>query len=189
MIGLASAGRPQTLAKVEDPEAYAVYSVVFTPEPSNKPAKHRRLIISSTTTDYPSYGDNPDACLKPDPANEASLQPLIKAYHEANKTPSLLLREFSLPNEYEIVPSETILGFFKGKGSGSWTAFYKRFPNTGGYVFMSAVGFNADHTLALMYAGHACGGLCGGGAYHFLKKVDGRWTEINWPGTTCTWVS
>jgi len=21
------------------------------------------------------------------------------------------------------------------------------------------------------------------------KKVDGKWTEINWPGTTCTWVS
>jgi len=65
----------------------------------------------------------------------------------------------------------------------------ERVPGSGGYVEMSAVGFNSDKTLALLYAGHSCGGLCGGGTYHLLKKADGKWTEINWPGTTCTWVS
>ena len=190
MIGLASAGRSQTPSTIEDADAYAIYSIVFTPEPSEKPAKPRRLIIQDKTVDMWSLGDEDrDACLKPEPANEATLRPLINAYREANKTPSFLQRKFTLPNEYEIVPSETIDAFFKTKGPGGWAGFYKKFPNTGGYVFMSAVGFNADKTMALVYAGHSCGGLCGGGAYRFFKKVDGNWKEFNWPGTSCTWVS
>ena len=32
------------------------------------------------------------------------------------------------------------------KGPGDWADFYKKFTNTGGYVFMSAVGFDADPT-------------------------------------------
>ena len=189
LIGFVWVGRAQTAAKVEDPDAYAVYSVVFTPEPDEKPAKQRRLIIRAGTSDYPRYSNEPDECLKPDDANETRLRPLINAYRDANKSMSVLQRKFSLPFEYELVPSDVIDGFFKTKGPGGWADFYKRFPGSGGYVEMSAVGFNSDKTLALLYAGHSCGGLCGGGAYHLLKKVDGKWTEINWPGTTCTWVS
>jgi hypothetical protein len=190
VIGLAAAGRSQTISKIDDPDAYAIYSMVFTPDADEKPAKPRRLIIQDKTEDYPSYGsEDRDNCLKPEPTQEAALRPLINAYHEANKTPSLLQRMFTLPNEYEIVPSATIEAFFKGKGSGSWAGFYKKFPNTGGFVYVSNVGFNSDRTLALMYAGHSCGGLCGGGAYHFFKKVDGKWIESNWPGVSCTWVS
>ena len=189
LIGIASAGRSQTPPKVEDADAYAVYTVVFTPEPSEKPRKPRRVVIRAGTSDYPRFSDDTDECLKPDPANEASLRPLINNYREVNKRASILQRQFSFPFEYELVPSETIDSFFKSKGPGGWTGFYKRFPNSGGYVEMSAVGFNSDKTLALMYAGHSCGGLCGGGAYHLLKKVDGKWTEINWPGISCTWVS
>jgi hypothetical protein len=190
VIGLASAGRSQTISKIEDPDAYAIYSIIFTPDADEKPAKPRRLIIQDKTVDYPNYSDDErDQCLAPTPENEATLRPLINAYREANKTPSLLQRLFTLPNEYEIVPSDTIEAFFKSKAGGNWAAFYKRFPKPGGYVFMSAVGFNADRTMALAYAGHACGGLCGGGAYHFFKKVDGKWKEFNWPGISCTWVS
>ena len=189
LIGFVWVGRGQTVAKVEDPDAYAVYSVVFTPEPGEKPAKPRRLIIRAETSDYPRFSSEPDGCLEPDSENEARLRPLIDSYRKANKIRSVLQQKFNFPFEYELVPSETIDGFFKSKGPGGWAGFYKRFPNSGGYVEMSAVGFNSDKTLALMYAGHSCGGLCGGGAYHFFKKVDGKWKEFNWPGISCTWVS
>jgi hypothetical protein len=189
LVGFALAGRGQTLPKVEDLDAYAVYAVVFSPEPDEKPAKPRRIVIRAGTSDYPRMTDEPDECLKPDAANEAKLRPLIDNYRDANKKASVLQRKFSFPFEYDLVPSEVVDGFFKSKGPGGWADFYKRFPNSGGYVEMSAVGFNSDKTLALLYAGHSCGGLCGGGSYHLLRKLDGKWTEINWPGTTCTWVS
>jgi hypothetical protein len=189
LIALAYVGSSQTPPTIDDPDAYAVYSVVFAPEPGEKPRKNRRVVIRAGTSDYPRFSDDLDECLKPDAENEARLRPLINAYREANKRQSILLRRFSFPFEYDLVPSETIDGFFKTKGPGGWAGFYKRFPNSGGYVEMSAVGFNSDKTLALMYAGHSCGGLCGGGGYYLLKKTDGKWTEVNWPGTSCTWVS
>ena len=66
VIGLASAGRSQTISKIEDPDSYVIYSIIFTPEPSEKRAKPRSLIIQDTTTDMWSSGDDDrDACLKP----------------------------------------------------------------------------------------------------------------------------
>jgi hypothetical protein len=37
------------------------------------------------------------------------------------------------------------------------------------------VGFSRDGMRALVYVGHECGSLCGGGKYHLLVKKDGRW--------------
>ena len=54
---------------------------------------------------------------------------------------------------------------------------------------MSAVGFNVDKTLALVYVGHSCGGLCGGGSYHLLKKAGEKWVESPWKGVSCSWAS
>jgi len=40
---------------------------------------------------------------------------------------------------------------------------------------VSAVGFNKDGSRGLVYLGHHCGSLCGGGQYRLLVKKDGRW--------------
>ena len=175
---------------IDDIDSYAVYNAIFTPEKGEKVETNRRLIIEDETTDYPSYGDEDrSACLKPNPDQEKTLGPLIENYRKVNEKPSLLLRRFELPYKYELVEHAIVNGFFKEKGPGGWPDFYKRFPDSNGYAYVSAVGFNDDKTLALVYAGHSCGGLCGGGSYYFMKKVDGRWTEVNFPGQTCTWVS
>ena len=52
--------------------------------------------------------------------------------------------------------------------------FQKRFPNNLGYVVLSAVGFNRDQTQAVFYIDHFCG-LCGGGRYALMEKVNGSW--------------
>lgn len=55
---------------------------------------------------------------------------------------------------------------------------------------VSAVGFNRDRTRALVYVGHHCGMLCGGGRYHVLVKTDGRWQEYKeFRGGSCFWAS
>ena len=52
---------------------------------------------------------------------------------------------------------------------------------------MSAVGFNKETTLAVVYTGSSCGGLCGSWSFHLLEKTDGKWKEA--PGVTCSMVS
>ncbi len=65
-----------------------------------------------------------------------------------------------------------------------------RYPGSGGYLQVSAVGFDAAKIRAMVYMGHHCGGLCGGGAFHLMTKVNGQWREADVDGVSnCTWVS
>jgi hypothetical protein len=42
---------------------------------------------------------------------------------------------------------------------------------------VSAVGFDRTKTRALVHVGGHGAADCGGGRYHFLEKVGGRWVE------------
>ena len=52
--------------------------------------------------------------------------------------------------------------------------FQKEFPNNQGLIALSGVGFNRTRTQAVFYVDHFCG-LCGGGRYVLMAKVDGAW--------------
>jgi len=51
----------------------------------------------------------------------------------------------------------------------------------------SEVYFNAHHTVALVYATHWCGALCGQGFWVALALEDGQWKPLRWSATT--WIS
>jgi hypothetical protein len=53
----------------------------------------------------------------------------------------------------------------------------------------SAVGFNVDKPIAVVYMGHSCGPLCGGGTFHVLEKSEGKWKPFEWKGSSCAWIS
>ncbi|MFZ0523321.1 MAG: hypothetical protein WAN14_21880 [Candidatus Acidiferrales bacterium] len=61
-----------------------------------------------------------------------------------------------------------------------------RFPRNLGYFVVSHVGLNLNKTEALLYVDHFCGGLCGGGEYVLMHKVNGVWHVVDRHGT---WVS
>lgn len=107
----------------------------------------------------------------------------LDAFRETNNQQTTFQRSFHTATAYEIVDSTELDPIFK---SGSWPAFYKRFPDSPGIVRFSRVGFGADGTQALFYLSHTCGGLCGGGEYVVMERRDGRWViekEIE------TWMS
>jgi len=64
--------------------------------------------------------------------------------------------------------------------------FEARFPNNLGYFVVSHVGLNLNRTEALLYIDHFCGGLCGGGDYVLMRKVNGVWHVVE---RHMTWVS
>ncbi len=61
---------------------------------------------------------------------------------------------------------------------------YKGAPALYGF---SEVYFNLHHTVALVYATHWCGGLCGQGFWVALALKDGQWKRLKWSATT--WIS
>jgi hypothetical protein len=52
--------------------------------------------------------------------------------------------------------------------------FQKKFPHNLGLITLSGVGFNVRRTQAVFYIDHFCG-LCGGGRYVLMEKIDGAW--------------
>jgi hypothetical protein len=72
------------------------------------------------------------------------------------------------------------------KDAGAWRKFFKKYPNSPGIVVVSRIGFNAEHTEAVVYSGHSCGTLCGQGEFDHLMKQDGVWTVTD---RTIVWIS
>jgi hypothetical protein len=57
-----------------------------------------------------------------------------------------------------------------------WLAFRKRYPLAWGYVELSRIGFNPEHTQALVYVTHWCGDGCMSGDVWFLTRTGENWT-------------
>jgi hypothetical protein len=121
-------------------------------------------------------------CLRPEPESERIIGSAISEHVKLNEKPWLLRPRFVIKQPYKLIgPGEP--------ENGNWKKFYKRYPNSGGIFALSAVGFNADKTVAIVYMGHHCGGLCGGGGYHILQKRSGKWEPLKWKGSSCSWIS
>lgn len=173
-------------SEYRDPDAYTVYAAIIEKEWTIEEVKAEKLVIQSETEDHLSnHGQK--MCLKPAPGDEqASI--ILKAFQQANEKPWLLQRLFDIPQAYQLVSKLSVQEII-GKDFGGWPKFFEKYPDSGGSIHMSAVGFNGDKTQALVYMGHWCGSLCGGGGYHRLEKKDGKWREIPWNGEGCSWNS
>jgi hypothetical protein len=90
-------------------------------------------------------------------------------YLRSNESALPLEPRFNLPTPYELADV----------GNLDNDAKHEFAEKSGGYrVYeLSAVGFNSDMTLAIVYVGFDCL-MCGRWALHVLKKTDGKWKEI-----------
>ncbi len=184
-LGFAPLQQPAPNAPAEAyrvPEAYEIYSQLLSEGSSASEGRPKKLIIRQETI------APDDMCVKPEGASIPILAPVIADFVEKNNKPWLLQEMFTMPRPYEFVSAADLDAIFE-KGPGGWKGFYERYPKSGGYLQVSAIGFNAEKTIAIVYMAHGCGGLCGGGGFSILEKKDGKWREMKWQGTTCTWVS
>ena len=162
-------------------EAYEVYSAILPSGWTWREAKSKKLVIRSDTRTY-------DMCLRPEKEYEEIIGPAISDYVRQNEKTWILQKNLSIEKPYEIIRGDEIQSMFE-QGLEGWKPFYEKYPDSGGWIELSAVGFNGDKTVAVVYMGHHCGGLCGGGNFHVLQKRDGKWVPLEWKGRSCGWAS
>ena len=169
----ARAGQEPSPLAVDDPEAYRVYAFLLSTEWPRHAAKPNVFAIQRETSTFdcmfargkrkePSFVIS-NGVVRPFNPNEQrpvrlpdpTWTPVLDAYL-ANQTVRTLLPGQELGVPYRLVTAREI---------------------SGGYIQMSAVGFDAAGTRARVYMGYQCGGLCGGGNLHLLEKVNGGWRE------------
>jgi hypothetical protein len=147
-----------------DPDAYEIYSMLLRTE---APGSVTRWVINQATKRGPLA-----MCLRPLADQEAIYRPIIQDFERKNQRRFLLERNFDLPEYYLVAYPDRLL--------------------PPGLLFeVSAVGFNSDHTRALVYVGHYCQGTCGSGMYHLMAKTAGRWdVDREYHGVpSCLWAA
>ena len=174
------AGAQDQLRQYEDADAYDVYLAILPLEWPLSVANAKALVIAAETSGY-------KMCIEPEGESKLLIGTAIDDYVKQNVKKLLLQRKFGDKIPYNIVGSKELTSLFDSRGG--WDAFYKKYPDSGGMIGMSAVGFNADKTIAVVYMGHGCGLLCGGGELHVLQKKDGKWIPLVWNGNRCGWAS
>lgn len=163
----------------DDQQAYEIYSAILPSEWPIRDAHTKTLIIQTETKGF-------EMCLRPDKESEEKLGPAISDYTRLNAKPLLLQRRIDIETPYQLIMAEQL----NTKSNAGWEEFGRRYPDSRGWIELSAVGFNNEKTVAVVYMGHHCGPLCGGGGFHVLKKKAGRWVELKeWKGGSCSWAA
>jgi hypothetical protein len=170
----------QPTAPYDDPIAYEVYSAILPAEWRVRIARPKTLVILSATKGY-------KMCLVPEKESEELIGAAISDYVKLNEKTWLLQAEkFKLGTPPKMIGSEELKSLLE---RGKWANFYRQYEDSDGVIELSAVGFNSDKTVAVVYMGHSCGSLCGGGSFHVLQKKDGKWTPAEWQGESCQWAA
>lgn len=111
---------------------------------------------------------------------------VVEDFLRENEETRLLLPRPPLVAPYQVVSQEEIQASMRDvfespvvrPRQDPWSSFYHRFPGSGGFTKLSAVGFDETKQRAMVYVAHACEMLCGGGQNHLLEKKDGTWRRV-----------
>jgi hypothetical protein len=171
----AQTGSPTTPKPYEDPEAYEVYSAILAAPQSGK-SNSDLAVMSQRTLPF-------ENCYKPDDQWRELLAPVVEDYINVNQTRwDLVDNRISFP--HTLVSADQMNAIFSKGPNQGWKRFHRKYPHKA-LLYVSAVGFNANRTVAMVATESDCGPLCGSGGLSFLRKVDGRWQEFEPTGTIC----
>jgi len=159
----------QSPTSSEESDSYAIYSMLLRTEVGPE-WKVTAWTITQETQTFPGFTHNIRTCLSVSKEQESAYSPLIADYLGKNQSKHALERKFDLP-AYTLAASGQSL-------------------NASVVFEVSGVGFNKDRSRALVYVGHHCGSLCGGGRYHLLVKQNDKWqVDQEYRGMSCLWAS
>jgi hypothetical protein len=144
----------------------------------------RQIVIFSETV---GGGEKPEemADLNDVPGLKTAHGQVYRAFLDANLHPSSFHRSFTLPIPYQIVAPSEMRSIFGTPGD-VWGRYYEKYPNSTGLLHVSRVGFNSDANQAAFYISNHCGGLCGGGYFAIMEKVNSNWKVVQ---EVQVWVS
>ena len=163
-------------------EEYAVYSAMIQQNPIGY-GLDSFIVIREHTMLWDS--DMTESALEERPRLSAEL---ADSYRSRNTESYTLGPNLDLEQDYALMPREEAEKLFRQEGEegAKWDEFQATYPEAGGLVMFSRVGFGANEDRALVVMGFRCPGLCGAGGLYLLAKEEGSWKVID---TLMLWES
>lgn len=177
-LGSVSVSAPRAQSSAEagvSDEEYEIYSSVIKQiyvQPETK-----LLMIEERTFRY-DFGSENDEPWR-DKKKGLSIDQSAAEDYEARNSEHWLLNKssFKLAVKINLITDLDLKAIFHGNwGELQWINYYRRFPDSSGFVMLSRIGFNTQHTQALLYVGSRCGPRCGDIRFLLLEKANGTWT-------------
>lgn len=143
--------------------------------------KAKQLVFSDTTVQYSCLEDKPEDCatnFRKDLTKAFGHEldsSVLNDYLERNKDRGPLSKSIPTDLPKFWLPDAEEEALFKDKKHDGWKSFYTKYPDAGGIMAFSRVGFNEKRDRALVYSTIGCGWLCGTGHYFLLKREPGKW--------------
>jgi len=156
-------------------EEYEVYSVVI----SRLQEWHQvKLLVIANPTRCPRSDTSMDNIqFRPSERPSSLSRETFEDYLACAKEAKSLTRSFNLKTNYVLVDYGEIERLINlTNPAKAFDDFYLKYPESGGFITLSRVGFNRNHDQALVSTGWLCGALCGMGAYVLLTKKSGAWS-------------
>jgi len=158
-------------------EEYEIYSSVIKQlyvQPNTK-----QVIIEERTFRYDFAVENDEPWREKNKKKGVSMDESAADDYEAKNNSKWLLNKnsFKLPVKTNLITDDDLRSIFHGSwGDLEWINYYRRFPESRGFVMLSRIGFNTERTQALVYVGSRCGPGCGDIHFLLLEKANGVWT-------------
>jgi hypothetical protein len=171
--------KPAELATVQDPDEYAVWSVLVLKY--TEPNHHTYIIRDRTTTESRSRAFGPHAYeyLSSEEAYSDLQAKNKEQYRLENKlsvTPPCVFtsreKEESL---FPALPTGRVDEQTIKKMQNSWDQFYREYPGVSGMLTFSRVGFNSDKSEAVVYVRYDGGVMAHSGSYVVLTRQRESW--------------
>lgn len=181
-LGVLSAAFParlfhKTIRIYSDPEAYRVYAAILPENLAYKRSTATVIIREETRS-------NLEQCFSPHFLHDALLGSAIAEYRRINRSPWKLAQFFSISKPYQLAPETDFAGFLWKPSSplGAYIRSHQEFP---GIIELSAVGFNREKTIAVVYMGYKRQVLSSAWYVQILRKQNGSWRQIIGRGLAC----
>jgi hypothetical protein len=168
----------------DDSEAYAVYAAVLANDPLVTQANPKLLVVRRETEAY-------QLCEGWDTAAQPLFGSSLADYQAKAKTTWLLRRtpKSSLPS---VIATTAEITSSSKSNDPTPNAFERKYPDSHGYVVFSAVGFNADKSVAVVsraFVSYGASSQSSSGGFLVLQRKDGRWQPADWLHMGCAWGS
>lgn len=174
--GALSARQAQTSSDGVSDEEYEIYASVIKQLYIQTATK--QVIVEERTFRYDFAIDN-DEPWRDKPKKGLTIDQAAADDYEAKNGQKWLLNKtsFKLPVKVSLITDLDLKAIFHGHwGELEWIDFYRKYPDSRGFVMVSRIGFNTAHTQALLYVGSRCGPGCGDLHFLLLEKSGGFWS-------------
>jgi hypothetical protein len=125
----------------QDKDAYTIYSLVLA---KDQMWQGNRLVIRNHTSVDPGL-DMPSRCMKFEGWDQARFIAVLEEFERLNSRQWLVLPMLSISKPYDLA-SEQEVSTFSDQDNEAGKRWRERHPGAWGYVYVSAVAFNADRT-------------------------------------------